>query len=274
MPDGPALNLIGRSLSRLLDVTVNSTRQLDLNLSTRMEICRDSEGWHRFSRLRDFDITPCFEEGVIISSLLTAVFILTLSRTISLYFNQPLERSHKSIQILTIKLVRPSFSLYATNLLSCYFFQQVFLGASLIGSIANVLFIVFHPNKPVPVLYSYILEPFALTSILIFTHFNHTRTRSSSTILLIFWPLYIAATVVWARTVMVRGLDHHLLVILSIKCATLGLAAVAFGFECKCPESEDKHDSPILTANIYSIWVTILVNYHRNGLIIGPLLVI
>jgi hypothetical protein len=136
----------------------------------------------------------------------------------------------------------------------------VFLGASLIVSIANILFIIFHPNKPVPVLQSYLLEPFALTSILIFSYFNHTRTRSSSTLLLIFWPLYITAIAIWARTVMSRDLDHFL-VILSLKCAALSLAAIAFGFECKGPESEafgsDNYESPILTANVYSIWVTI-----------------
>ena len=141
----------------------------------------------------------------------------------------------------------------------------MFLGASLIGSIANVLFIVFHPHNPVPVLYSYLLEPFALASILIFTQFNHTRTRSSSTILLIFWPLYIAAIAAWARTVIIGNLDSFL-VTLSIKCATLGLATVAFGFECRGPEFEDNYDSPILTANVYSIWVTILINHHRNGI--------
>ena len=153
------------------------------------------------------------------------------------------------------------------------YFQQVFLGASLIGSIANVLLIVFHPNVPVPVLYSYLLEPFALISILIFTHFNHTRTRSSSTILLIFWPLYIVAIAAWTRTVISRNLDQFL-VILSVKCSTLALAAVAFGFECRGPEFEVKYDSPILTANVYSIWVTILINHHRNGIINIPLLVI
>ena len=93
--------------------------ELDLYLSSRMAgVCRDIEGWGTVSRLREFDITPCFEEGVIISSLLFAVFILTLLRTITIYFNQPLERSHKSTQILAIKLVRRSgsFSRYDTNL--------------------------------------------------------------------------------------------------------------------------------------------------------------
>ena len=149
----------------------------------------------------------------------------------------------------------------------------MFLGASLIGSIANVLFILFHPKIPVPVLYSYLLEPFALTSILIYTHFNHTRNRSSSSILLIFWPLYIAAIAAWARTVISRNLDDFL-VILSIKCATLGLAAVAFGFECRGPEFEVNYDSPILTANLYSIWVTILIHHRMDQVINIPLPVI
>jgi ATP-binding cassette, subfamily C (CFTR/MRP), member 1 len=136
--------------------------------------------------------------------------------------------------------------------------------ASLIVSITNVLFIVFHPNIPVPVLYSYLLEPFALTSILVFTYFNHTRTCSSSTLLLVFWPLYIAAIAAWTRTVITR---EHFLVILSLKCATFGLGAVAFGFECSGLEFEDSYDSPILTANVYSIWVTILIKHHNNALI-------
>jgi ATP-binding cassette, subfamily C (CFTR/MRP), member 1 len=143
----------------------------------------------------------------------------------------------------------------------------VLLGAALIVSIANVLFAIFHPDNPVPVLYSYLLEPFALTSIIIFTYFNHTRTRSSSTLLLIFWPLYFAAIAVWIRTVISRDLDRFL-VILSYKCATLGLAAVAFGLECKGPEFKNNFDSPIFTANVYSIWVTILINHHKNGVII------
>ena len=84
--------------------------ELNLILSSRMAaICRDSEGWDTVSRLREFDITPCFEEGVIISGLLSVVFILTLLKTVTICFKKPLERSHKSIQILFIKLVCPSF---------------------------------------------------------------------------------------------------------------------------------------------------------------------
>jgi hypothetical protein len=60
-------------------------------------------------------------------------------------------------------------------------------------------------------------------------------------------------------------------VILSLKCATLGLGAVAFRFECSGLKFEDSYDSPILTANVYSIWVTILIKHHNNALITIPL---
>ena len=72
-----------------------------------------------------------------------------------------------------------------------------------------------------------------------------------------------------ASVVISRDLDRCLM-ILSLKCATLALAGVAFGFECKGPEFTGKNnfDSPILTANAYSIWVTILIHHHRNRVMI------
>ena len=126
------------------------------------------------------------------------------------------------------------------------------LGATLIVSIANVLFARFHPSNSFSVLYSYLLGPFALSSIFIFAYFNHTRMRSS------FILAALHCCQAWIRTVISRDLDRFL-VILSLKCATLGLAAAAFEFECKGPGFEDNYDSPLLTANVYSIWVTILL---------------
>ena len=38
--------------------------------------CRDPEGWGPVSRLRQFDLTPCFEEGVVLSSLLVVFAVL------------------------------------------------------------------------------------------------------------------------------------------------------------------------------------------------------
>ncbi|KAF8159727.1 multidrug resistance-associated ABC transporter [Crassisporium funariophilum] len=203
-----------------------------------MAACHDKEGWDVVSRLRDFDTTPCFEEGIIISGLLVGVFALSLLRTLSLCWNEPLERSKKSVLVLWAKLA--------------------LLAISFGISAVNVLLIVFQ-HKSVPVLQSYMLEPFALASILIFTYVNHTRTRTSSTLLLIFWPLYIAALAIWVRTAVTYNF-HKFLVILSLKCATLGVGAIAYGLECMGPEFEappsDKvlQENPVMTANAYSLW--------------------
>ena len=62
---------------------------------------------------------------------------------------------------------------------------------------------------------------------------------------------------------MSRDLDHFR-VILYLKCATLCLTGIAFGLEYKGPESEDNYGSPMLTANVYSIWVTVLVIGWNN----------
>lgn len=68
--------------------------------------CRNSEGWGPLSSLRHFDFTPCFEEGIILSSTL-AIFSLVagfscwkLSSKHERY-----HRSRKSLIVLWLKLV-------------------------------------------------------------------------------------------------------------------------------------------------------------------------
>ncbi|KAF8957433.1 multidrug resistance-associated ABC transporter [Flammula alnicola] len=129
-----------------------------------MATCHDIEGWQPVSRLRDFDITPCFEEGILISSLLSGIFLFSLLRSFSVCLNEPLQRSRKRSLFLGAKLV--------------------LLAISFITSLINLFIIVFS-HKSVPVLPSYVLEPFALASILVFTYFNHTRTKTASTLLLL-----------------------------------------------------------------------------------------
>jgi hypothetical protein len=41
--------------------------------------CRDIEGWRAISRLRSFDTTPCFEEGILLPSLLANFLYIYLS---------------------------------------------------------------------------------------------------------------------------------------------------------------------------------------------------
>ncbi|KAJ3500325.1 hypothetical protein NLJ89_g9851 [Agrocybe chaxingu] len=203
-----------------------------------MATCRDIEGWQLVSRLRDFDTTPCFEEGFLNSGLLAAALLIAISKSLTLYNTGPSERSRKSTWVLRAKLA--------------------FLTISFGSSLANVV-LVAYLHKSVPVLQSYIVEPLTLAAVVVFSYFNHTRTRTASALLLVFWPLYICAMVVWTRTVISKGL-HSFVVILSLKLTTVGAGAISYALECFGPEvgllPSDKlnKESPLLTANIYSIW--------------------
>lgn len=76
-----------------------------------MASCRDLEGWGPISRFRSFDATLCFEEGVILPSIL-AVFICSALLQIGIVYSKPSRpRSHKSYQLLWAKLVRTIWKL-------------------------------------------------------------------------------------------------------------------------------------------------------------------
>jgi hypothetical protein len=117
-------------------------------------------------------------------------------------------------------------------------------------------------HKQVGVLGWYILEPLVLASIFVFTYYNHTRTRRSSTSLLLFWPLYIAAIATWVRTFLATNAvpDASLL---ALKLFVTFTGSIAYGLECMgsemgLPQSGKLfRENPELTANIYSIWVSI-----------------
>ena len=79
--------------------------------------CHDLEGWGAVSRLRPFDTTPCYEEGILFSALSAAILAVSLARSLTL---APLESRHLSSWsrgILTVKIVgilsvqRPLYSL-------------------------------------------------------------------------------------------------------------------------------------------------------------------
>lgn len=116
-----------------------------------------------------------------------------------------------------------------------------------------VLILITH--KPVSITQTYILEPLALLGSLFLTYFNHHRTRTSSSLLLLFWPAYTATLIVWARTLFAIG-SEPLNTVFSVRCITLGLGLVSYILECFGPElfETDSSENPLLTANIYSIW--------------------
>ena len=80
-----------------------------------MATCRTAyhgrhEGWGPVSTLREFDFTPCFEEGIVLSTLLVALLILSLFRIWGIK-TEALERipalTTRSASVLNTKLVRP-----------------------------------------------------------------------------------------------------------------------------------------------------------------------
>ncbi|KAG6899872.1 hypothetical protein C0993_005842 [Termitomyces sp. T159_Od127] len=189
-----------------------------------MATCHDPEGWRIISRVRDFDTSLCFEEGVLLSGLLAALLVVATA----------------------------SWYLLCTKL--------ALLLASLIVSVSNLLFVLL-VRKSVPVVYSYVIEPLALASAISLTYLNHTRTRTSSSTLLIFWPLYLFSLTIWIRSVLLTRVDDgH--IILALKSIVGALGLVSFALEIFGPEYDVVHtlgdklhmESPLNTANIFSIW--------------------
>jgi hypothetical protein len=80
--------------------------------------------------------------------------------------------------------------------------------------------------------------------------------------LLLFWPLYIATIAIWFRTFFAANVQPDAS-LLALKLFTTFAGSIAYGLECVgseigLPQSEKLFiENPELTANIYSIWVTI-----------------
>ena len=110
---------------------------------------------------------------------------------------------------------------------------------------------------------SYILEVLALVLAVFLTYINHWRSRTSSSLLLILWPVYFAGLGIWARTVF-ETVFPALKVVLILKGVVVGFTTISFILECLGPEfsAEDRPEpkdkvhveSPLLTANIFSVW--------------------
>ncbi|KAH9924719.1 metal resistance protein YCF1 [Fomitopsis serialis] len=204
--------------------------------------CNSPEGWGPVSAARPFDLTPCFEEGILLSTLLVLFVVAGAFRCWALRRWEVLPRCRRSLWVLRAKLI--------------------LLALACAASCANLIFVVV-THRPVAVIQSYVLDILALFVAPFLTYLNHHRTRSSSTLLLLFWPFHTACTLIWCRTVAVTSL-YAFVPVLALKCAatTLGLAAftlenlgVEFSPEDKPQSAEKDHvESPLLTANVFSVW--------------------
>ncbi|RPD60042.1 metal resistance protein YCF1 [Lentinus tigrinus ALCF2SS1-7] len=200
--------------------------------------CRgDPEGWGPVSRIRPFDLTSCFEEGAVLSPLLVIFLGSAVVACWTHRGREVLERRGRSIWILRAKLLLLSLACAA----SC----------------ANLIYI-FATRSPISFLPLYLLEFVALLVAPILTVLNHYRSRTSSATLLLFWPVYALATLIWGRTTLT---NNGLLPVVAIRSVVVLLGFIAFALECLGPEpDEPEHfskghaESPLLTANIFSQW--------------------
>ena len=79
--------------------------------------CRDSDGWQWTSQLRDFDLSLCIEEGVILTSFLTILIVMALVRIGLLSYAPWRDVSRNGRWRLWAKLVR-FLRLFALRMLS------------------------------------------------------------------------------------------------------------------------------------------------------------
>lgn len=97
----------GRLLNYVTSETSSQFGRVDIGCFLgSMATCRDSEGWGPVSQLREFDLTPCFEEGILLSTLLVVLLVSALFGSYFLAALTPLERSANSLRVLYVKVVR------------------------------------------------------------------------------------------------------------------------------------------------------------------------
>ena len=100
--------------------------------------CRSIEGWGPVSQQRQFDLTPCFEEGGLQSTILILFAISAAFSCWTLGRANNLTRSRKSVWILRGKLVRAYIH---------FIHSLVFVMSSLIGRILDLACISFGDER-------------------------------------------------------------------------------------------------------------------------------
>lgn len=139
---------------------------------------------------------------------------------------------------------------------------QALLGFVTLLSLSDLV-IVLVLREHVAVTQTYILELLAFAVLPFLTYFNHAKTRSSSTILLLFWPAYLGYLALWTRTLVATHAIHDLQITFAMRWAICGVGLLAFAIECMGPEYKPENfaedgtpivESPLVTANIFSVW--------------------
>jgi ATP-binding cassette subfamily C (CFTR/MRP) protein 1 len=98
------------------------------------------------------------------------------------------------------------------------------------------------------------VEPVALAVLILLTFHNHRRSRRSSTVSLLFWPIYTVENLLWIHATLLsdQTCPHQTLYLRSILVISGILSCV---LESLGLEKLGLGENPILTANVYSRWL-------------------
>ena len=131
-------------------------------------------------------------------------------------------------------------------------------------SVARVVFATLSSKHQSPAVYlSLLSQTLAFLILPALTRHNDLRARRASTLLLLFWPVYLTGYLIWARTAVATNWTHHHQVDFTLASIVTILGLFHFVLECFGPEHgkdashvphRDPNESPYETANVYSRW--------------------
>jgi hypothetical protein len=229
--------------------------------------CRDAEGWRAVSRLRDFDTTPCFEEGVLLPSLLACYFLdIHLPVLAPLFRRNQLQRTPKSYTspyskigtcyayyaILCIPFrqnSRQALLCILRHLESCQPWSRVL---ALHKQVAVLGFVCLGAPRPVVHVCVHLLQPHAYPTLLDFLAAFLAALHCVTFATLGPHSSHRKRPIPLTRHLFTLKTFHHSFV-----------GSIAYGLECMGSEiglTADRKNylkkTPNSFANIYSIWVT------------------
>ncbi|PWN29615.1 hypothetical protein BDZ90DRAFT_230483 [Jaminaea rosea] len=176
-------------------------------------LCPDKEGWGPFSPVRSFDLSPCFQQ-----------LTLWIGSALVLSFCASFELSRLSR--------KPERTLTPLS--------RILLGLKhalvIVAAIATLPSIIVGLHSHTISLYAGIVTLVGYLLAIPLQGYNHTRTRSSSTILLFYWLAHTAFAAAWVRTYLNRSSPYKETLggksLLALFIARSVIIAIVFAIEC------------------------------------------
>ncbi|CAO1628044.1 unnamed protein product [Parajaminaea phylloscopi] len=191
-------------------------------------LCPDAEGWGPYSPTRDFDFSPCFQQSAF---WIAPAVILALCAAFQLsWISRKPDRPLTSLSSILLTLKHALVLLAAATMLPALV-MPIISGPITISFIASLA-----------TFCSYLLA-------IPLQHYNHKRTRRSSTILLFYWLAHIISAAIWIRTYLDRTSARHEsttgTALLAVFGARSVLILLVFAIECAGVEVGRKTASSI-----------------------------